>query len=281
MNPDDLRIEGPFAAGDVTYPAGASFGPRVMRDFEFVWIIQGDIEYRWGSRVFSASDGAVLLCRPGATDFFRWDPAHATRHAYFHFTVERFPAEWPAPHDWAFVRPAESADILLPLFRHVLSYTHDDQSAQRRLAVALMLTAFVTGNTAVSEPQPAPLPDSVARALSHIQATLSADPAATLPLKELASVAFVTPEHLCRQFKIATGRTPAQTVRLARLDQAAALLSRSNYSVKEIAYMCGFATPFHLSRVFKAGYGMSPTAMRTAVRSGEYNAVPLLSRYAR
>ena len=45
-----LTFSLPTNHGLATYPAGAAFGPRIMRDFEFVWIMEGDVEYRWGDR---------------------------------------------------------------------------------------------------------------------------------------------------------------------------------------------------------------------------------------
>ena len=76
------------------YPAGATFGPRRLNDYEFVWMLEGDAEYRWNERRMDAPEGSVLLCRPPATDAFRWDARRRTRHAFFHF---RWRGELPKP----------------------------------------------------------------------------------------------------------------------------------------------------------------------------------------
>jgi len=90
-----------------------------------------------------------------------------------------------------------------------------------------------------------------------------------MSLAELAGVACVTPEHLCRLFKSALCHSPVETVRLARLDHAAMLLVRSNYAIGEIAALCGFANPFHFSRAFKAAFGEAPTELRRRTFGGE------------
>src|SRR5437016_3124786 len=101
---NDLELSLPTAVGVATYPPGASYGPREMRDFEFVWIIEGDAEYFWGEIAVQATEGAIVLCRPGARDFFRWDRKRRTRHGYFHFHIVRHPRDWGNPKHWPLLR---------------------------------------------------------------------------------------------------------------------------------------------------------------------------------
>ena len=272
----DLDVSLPTGWGVATYPAGASFGPRVMRDWEFVWLIEGDAEYRWNENTVAAPEGAIVLCRPGATDGFQWDARRRTRHGYFHFQVRRVPDEWPPAAQWPLVRLPEPHDILHPLFRHLLSRQGRWNDLQCRLTVAHLLAAFVSGDVAAGDAPPVPWPDPVERAWAAIHARLEEQPMAPLCLDDLAAVACVTPEHLCRLFQATTGRSPMETVRLARLDRAASLLARSNYSVAEIADLCGFANPFHFSRRFKDAFGQSPSDLRRAVQTGQTPPLPRL-----
>jgi len=235
----DLQTTGATATGIATYPPGATFGPRIMRDFEFVWMIEGDAEYRWGNSVLAAPQGAIVLCRPGATDFFRWDARRRTKHAYFHFNITRHPRRWGKPAGWPLVRATSDGDLLPPLFRHLLTWHRRGDPQLERLTMHHMLTAFVTGEHGSADIPFDALPPAVERTLSHIHATLDADPAAAIDLEDLSQIACVTSEHLCRLFKASTGRAPVETVRLAKLDRAAVLLARSNYAVKEIAEICG------------------------------------------
>jgi len=282
---DELELTLPSGRGIATYPPGATFGPRTMRDWEFVWIIEGDVQYTWGGQTVDAPQGSIVLCRPGAVDFFRWDTRRRTRHAFYHFDVPHVPAPpaWPVVSEWPLVRqPArgEEAGILIPMFRHLL--TQRDQTPDpelTRLTILHMLRAFVTGQTHASDVPQDALPDAVDRAGRHIVARLEADPASHINLQELADVACVTPEHLCRLFKSALGTTPVATVRLARLDHAAVLLARSNYSVAQIAVQCGFASPFHFSRAFKQVFGQSPRALRRALLEGQTPPLPRLLRF--
>jgi transcriptional regulator GlxA family with amidase domain len=57
-------------------------------------------------------------------------------------------------------------------------------------------------------------------------------------------------------------------VRRVRLDRAATLLAHSNYTIAQVAEMCGFANPFHFSRRFKEAFGQSPSEVRVNIRRG-------------
>jgi AraC-like DNA-binding protein len=275
---DRIRLTLPAASGIAVYPPGATFGPRRMRDFEFVWMIEGDAEYRWRDRIAEAPAGSILLCRPGAVDFFRWDPLRRTRHGYFHFNLLDYPPRWPEPERWPLVRTPREEDILRPLFRHLLAWIGSGDPLQCRLALATLLAAYVSGEVRAGDALREAWPDAVERAWARIEKRVEETPSEALSLAELAEAACVTPEHLCRLFKSATGRTPLEAARLARLDRSAALLCRSNYSIREIAELCGFASPFHFSRRFKEAYGQSPSGLRQAVRAGGVPPAPLRLR---
>jgi AraC-like DNA-binding protein len=53
---------------------------------------------------------------------------------------------------------------------------------------------------------------------------------------------------------------------------------RSNYTIGEIAAMCGFGNPFHFSRRFKEAFDLSPRTMRQRLAAGMTPPVPLLTR---
>ena len=266
------------------YPPGARFGPRLSHDWEFVWLLEGDAIYRWsdanGGGEIEVPTGDLLLCRPDTRDEFEWDKTNRTRHGFFHFALNDTPANWSNAATWLHRRALNEDDICAELCRHLLFWSGRD-NAQTDAAASLLLAAFVTGQTRIGAAAPQRAPEAVERALAFLYATLDRDAATPIGLSDLARAACVTPEHLCRVFKSATDLTPLQTVKLARLDRAAILLGRSNYSVGEVARLCGFVSPFHFSRAFKENYGFTPRELRARVEAGEALPTSLLLRRLR
>ncbi len=261
------------AAGITAYPPGATFGPRLLYDFEFIWIIDGHARGSFDEQHFEAPPGTILLGRPGLTQRFDWDPHKRTIHAHFHFSFDYAVPGWPRLQDWPIIRSTGGEDILRPLFRYVIGLAQAQPLAHAELleaSVTLMLRSFLSGNTAIALEPHENLPAAIQRALSAIRRALAQDPPSPISLSALAKVACVTPEHLCRLFRRHLNLGPIECVGLARLERAAGLLVRTNLPIRQIADTVGFGSPYHFSHKFHQVYGLSPRDYRISMQSGYY-----------
>lgn len=64
--------------------------------------------------------------------------------------------------------------------------------------------------------------------------------------------------NLYRKLQMLTGQKPSEFIRSIRLKHAAQLLQSSNYSISEIADLCGFSTPSYFTHSFKRMFGKTP-----------------------
>lgn len=87
-----------------------------------------------------------------------------------------------------------------------------------------------------------------------------------LSLNELATAVNLSLSRLHHLFKAETGTSPAQYLRLLRLERARELLESSFLSVKQIVATVGGRDRSHFEREFKKKYGVTPTQYRSSVR---------------
>lgn len=270
LRPERVRIRFSGVDGLAVYPPGATFGPRTLKDFEFVWIIDGQVIWEAHGQAHPAPPGTLILSRPGTRELYRWDPQRQTRHAYFHFEVDLAGAGLPPPRAWPSLVCMPEGDVLRPLFRHVTWLLESGRPERLPLAenaARQLLLAFVCGAFQTREEGGPQFSEPVQRALRYAEACW--ERRGTRPvLGELARAAALSAGHLCRLFRAEFGCGPVKALRLIRIDRAAALLARTNLPVKVLADRYGFENPFHFSRCFKQVYGVGPREFRRRAALG-------------
>jgi two-component system response regulator YesN len=93
-----------------------------------------------------------------------------------------------------------------------------------------------------------------------------------ISLSSVASRLHVSPNHLSRIFKKATGRTLTQYVQSVRLEHAMALLAAGGRSISEIAYLVGYQNYRDFYRNFVKYKNASPRQMRRRLTQGDFRA---------
>jgi AraC family transcriptional regulator len=149
------------------------------------------------------------------------------------------------------------------LSREVLS--GDAASGLLAVSVATQLAVHLLRNYSehpepVKAGQQSLAPRAVALATAFIHENYPRD----IGLADLAQAAHLSPFHLSRLFKKATGRTPHQYLVEVRVNSARSLLTAGagSRSLADIAAAVGFADQSHLTRHFKRVLGVTPKQLR-------------------
>ncbi|HEY8456663.1 MAG TPA: AraC family transcriptional regulator [Actinopolymorphaceae bacterium] len=265
------RLVVPFGTEVAHYPPAATYGPRTLDDFEFVWLLSGSVWWECGDTRLHLRPGTLLLARPGMRDKFHWDSERTSSHAYVHFHIRDL-GDLGEPSSWPLIRPLPTTDPISPVVPLTALCGYALWLGSSRSPGALERTTDVVGwilDLFVRGPVPdvdlgEPLPPHLARMADHIQAVWRDGITRPVTLTELAAAAGVSPGYLSRLFRKEFGISPVAALELVRLLRAATLLQRSNLSVAAIAAACGFADPFHFSRRFRMVYRVPPRTYRAA-----------------
>lgn len=81
-------------------------------------------------------------------------------------------------------------------------------------------------------------------------------------IEDVAKECSMSRNHFSRAFKNATGLTPQDWLRDARLRKAEQMLSDRKLTICQVAHECGFDDHSYFTRVFKSAKGVSPSVWR-------------------
>jgi AraC family transcriptional regulator len=111
---------------------------------------------------------------------------------------------------------------------------------------------------------------SVRHVIDFIDAYLDED----LSLFTLAAEAGLSPRHLARQLKRATGLSPHQYVLRRRVERAKTLLAQRDLSITDVALAVGFSSQAHLTAAFRRVYSITPGVYRDVHRARSLTPLP-------
>lgn len=266
-----LRAPDVVSQGVLTadYEPGAVYGPRTLRDFEFVWLLAGSATWRvrradelgGEAEAHRLRPGIIVLAQAGQTDEYSWDPSQVSRHSYVHFRLlDR--GRLPAQAEWPLVRRFSESTALEGLTSYLAELSSlASESARQRCdqVLGLLLDVFVTGPFPASD---GIVPYRMAAVVQYLENVWSGEQMRNVSVSELAQATHFSSRQLFRLFEENYSLGPARAIELLRLARAAVLLQRSNLTIGDIAGRTGYANPYHFSNRFARTYGQPPGAFR-------------------
>lgn len=250
-------------AGDIIYPPGSGFGPRIQSSYQLVMVHMGCMRVWIDDIAHDAAEQTVTLLFPGHKEHFEFAPDRETYHSYAHISIAHLP-EATAHRLCSLPRTLPLSESMTRLTRDLMALRQPTLSTAAHLRAALaaqMLWFFVgEGEAHMQAISALPSHSVVDRAYRYIQAHLAAD----MMLPDIAEAAAVSPAHLTRLFHAAFDTTPMAYVWDQRVQRGLDLLRHSGLSVGLIAERCGFKNPYHFTRRVRRATGLSPTQIRAA-----------------
>ena len=84
-----------------------------------------------------------------------------------------------------------------------------------------------------------------------------------LTTKQLSRMVHLSEGYFCQIFKEITGNTAIEYINRVRINKSEKMLLKTEMTITEIAFCCGFGDTNYFSRMFKKLKGVSPQSVRT------------------
>ncbi|MGM1057741.1 helix-turn-helix domain-containing protein [Saccharothrix sp. Mg75] len=263
-----LEVAGaPFAVGtfDTIGPMSRASFPHRHTFHEIVYVTGGTGAHVVDLARWELEPPHLCVIAPGQVH--HWDGARDLDGFVVLFTDD-FLLDHPADRDLLrrlSARPWLTLDDPGPIGRLVAELDEEhrrggEESVLRALLHVLVVRATRLPATPAASPSPTgAVAGEFARLLGRVER-------GTWSVRAYAERIGVTPGHLTEAVKAATGRTPSQLVREARVREAKRLLARTDLSVRQVAGRVGFGDPAYFCRFFRRETGTSPGGFRRSQR---------------
>lgn len=276
-----MSITGTASGGEQTYPSilfcgdvsakpGASLPPRRLAEYELVYFPQGTgTIYTTNDQTIELTEPGYILTRPDELHTYEFDSSVPTHHLFIHF-------EWvdiPDNDYTSFLSEASYLPVLNPLAESLLKQILQLGSTKpkrwiergnKQLCVILeeLSSAYEEWKDGSRSSIPV-LPLQLMAAISYMENQLHRP----ISVAELSHASGWTHAHFTRQVRRYMGLTPQMLIVHRRIERACRHLLYEDWSVKQVAFACGFQDEHYFSRCFHRIKGITPTRFREAYSS--------------
>lgn len=216
---------------------------------ELIFHFSGQATVYFNGQILHTGPDSIRFLPAGKIDDYRVDRTERGDCIMFGFTADRpiIPA--------AFVsNSAQNNAKIAPLFRKAFlvwvakneGYYHETISILYKIFAELEKQNYL----------PPRKYDLIRPAVQYIEEHFLTDEISSQTLSRLCGISY---SYINRIFCEKFGLSPKKYIISLKLNYAAALLESGDYSVSQIAAMCGFDTVYYFSRQFKSAFGISPT----------------------
>lgn len=154
--------------------------------------------------------------------------------------------------------PSKAGHDVCRLLNQILEEQASPEPYRREFLQALLNSAVVITLRHKQEPVSYARKNRTTEVISYIHQHYQED----ISLETLSSLFYISPYHLCREFKRFTNSTIIQYINTTRILNAQRLFLETDKNITEISRETGFSNITHFGRVFKSVTGMTPTANR-------------------
>lgn len=246
----------------VPYPHCHSF-------FEVFLTVSGVLTHHINGVTEQLSEGCLVFIRPDDIHYYSYDTANTpakfinlsfsieTAESIFSFLSDSFPSKDLLTCKMPPKIFLNSVDkkLFKAQIGSLNSLNWKDKKALNLRMKALLTDIFVKQFCNISKDTGHNLP----MWFSHFLAEMEHPENFSQGTEHMVKISGKSREYLARCFKKYLGTSPSEYINEIRINYASNLLLRTNSSMLDICYDCGFQSTSNFYRVFKKKHGISPT----------------------
>ncbi len=241
---------------------GHSFGPDVRINYLIHYILSGKGVYETNESQYHLSKGQGFLIEPGHTTRYCADQEQPWTYIWVGFNgslasalLSNLGLNQKHP-----VFSCQESGQLEEIARQLLLPAHSDTQLSLNQQALLLSFFQILASQSLSAP-----PASDLRTNYHIEKALEfvrANYFRQIHVADIARHLGISRFHLHNLFVNTIGQTPQEYLTGFCLGRAREYLTTTNYSVSEIAFMCGYSNSDVFAKAFKRKYLASPSRYR-------------------
>jgi AraC-like DNA-binding protein len=238
------------------------YGPHRHDVHQWYCVLYGTVEMMVDDREFVLAPEESILIPPGAIRSPR-SRDRAPGYLWAHFTNQRLTLG--AITNCVLATPPELQQDVLDLVSEVQQPADADADDLVGALLVKLLVGLRRSVTRASASAPAL---SVVNAVHHRELVRQVDSfmrnnlTRALSRRQVADAVHLSPAHLARVYRQATGRTLVERLTELRIEYGKHLLLESTLSVTQVGLSVGYRSFSHFSSVFKALVGIPPSDYR-------------------
>jgi AraC-like DNA-binding protein len=232
-------------------PGHNVWGPRTIKDFEFVYNVRGETVFKDKARTCFLQPGDLLLIAPDSLHTVYSIPEKGTIISCIHFSLLGVRLE-------TCVFRQKEDPVLLSFFRECAEEMQFQPQLYKEAMEILVQRIWLRLFRLQADEQRKNEPRRISKLLEFMEKNYSKP----LTRESLAAQIGVTPQHLDHLFKQSKKQSPMRILESIRMRKARQLLSNPVRTVSAVARMVGYLDPFYFSKVFRKYTGISPARFK-------------------
>lgn len=264
----DLRL---IYCGYEDCEPGHRYGPNKRTAYLIHIILRGKGKLEIDGQTYLLEEGDAFLLRPEEEAWYEADYMHPWTYIWVGFsgmkaeecvTNSGFDNGNHVIHK---VNHASLQNYVTEMLKaHNLSYSNSlRRCAYLQMFFADLIDQFTAYVPGIEKVENTPGAEYVRRLMTYIADNYKY----RIRISELADGMGINRSYLSNNFKRITGYSPTEYLVQIRMEKAKSLLTKTNYSISQIASEVGYTDQLNFSRMFKQRFGESPKRYRDNVEN--------------